>query len=97
MSSLLIIVGVLLIIAGAVVFLLPTTTATTAERSLDIGKVLEELNKLLDKFDKRYRPGIILMVVGLSLVGIGAWLEARDAHDATQTSAVVIVQTPSRV
>ena len=52
------------------------------EESVDVGKILEELNKLLGLLEARYRIGVVLMAVGLALVGVGAWLEARDANSA---------------
>lgn len=94
MSEVLIWVGLAFVVGGAIVFFVPVRSpATAAERAVDIGKVLEELNKLLDKFDKRYRPGLILMVVGLTLIGLGAWLETKDVADKTPAAAVNAVAT----
>lgn len=54
----------------------------TQAKGFDPGEILKQLNVLLDKIDKRFRIGVILMAVGLTLIGIGAYLEAKDAKDA---------------
>jgi hypothetical protein len=87
MSTAFFIVGLLITAAGAVMVFLarfqrPTTGGT--EEAFDVGKVLEEFNKLLDKIEQQYRIGVVMMGFGLALVGVGAWLEAKDAKDAAQ-------------
>jgi putative Mn2+ efflux pump MntP len=44
--------------------------AAGAERAVgvDIGKILEEVNKLLDKVDKRYRLGLALVLLGAAMM-----------------------------
>lgn len=83
MATAFFIVGLLITIAGVVMVFLahfdrPPPAAGT-EEALDLGdvaEVLEQFNKLLDKVEQRYRIGVILMGVGLTLVGVGAWLKA---------------------
>ena len=83
MATAFFIVGLLITVAGVVMVFLahferPTAAAGT-EEALDVGdvaKVLEQFNALLDKVEQRYRIGVILMGVGLTLVGVGAWLKA---------------------
>jgi hypothetical protein len=36
--------------------------------SVDVGKVLEEINTLLDKVAQRYRIGLILVLIGAALM-----------------------------
>ena len=92
MNEALIWVGLGLVILGAVVFLLPMPSSPPAPgtENVDIAKILEELNKLLDKFDKRYRPGIVLMSVGLTLIGLGIYMETKDAAEQVKEAAAVL-------
>jgi uncharacterized membrane protein len=104
MAGLLIIVGLIITVAGLVLVVVqgvrPVAVPTVQSESplADLGKVVEEFNKLLDKVDKKYRIGIIVMAVGLALVGIGAYLEAKDAKQAaeqvTSMAEVVSVLPP---
>jgi len=52
------------------------------EDSLTIGDVLERLNHVVEKVEKRYRWGIVMIALGLALVGAGAWLAALSAYSA---------------
>ncbi len=94
------IVGLVLIGIGVVAFLWPVRDRPApdevqerdAERGTDFGKVLEELNKLIDKFDMRYRPGLILMIIGLALVALGVFVETQDStdDDTSETSQLLV-------
>lgn len=92
MSTLLMIVGLVLVVIGVIVFLLPPPEGEAVAEGVgdDAAKILEQLNKMLATFDKRYRPGMFLMFVGLALVGAGIFLETRDTKDAAEA----IVVTP---
>lgn len=68
--------------------------APAASESLDIGAILEQLNKMLELVEKQYRVGIILIAVGLSLIGVGVWLEAKDAKDAAEAAAAALMLVP---
>jgi hypothetical protein len=63
----------------------------------ELAEVLKELNALLEKFDKRFRPGLILMLVGLALVGAGIYWETVDAKNAAKkaTAPAALVRPPS--
>ncbi|WP_205475036.1 hypothetical protein [Nocardioides sp. SYSU D00038] len=91
MSTVLIIAGLALVALGAVVFLLPTSKPDddAVGAAVDIGKVLEQLASLMEKLDKRYRPGFVLMLVGLALVAAGIYLETHDVKEKTDDAAVV--------
>jgi hypothetical protein len=65
-----------------------------AAESLDVGAILEQLNKTLELVEKQYRVGIILIAAGLSLIGVGVWLEARDAKDAAEEAAAAMMLLP---
>jgi sulfite exporter TauE/SafE len=67
-----------------------------AEGLLDeVAKVLEQFNKLLDKFEQRFRIGILLLAVGLALIGLAAFFEAKqakdDAKDAKKATSALVV------
>ena len=84
MSTWLVVIGLLLIIVGAIWFLFPVGAAVRPERSadIDVAAVFAQVNVLLEKFDKRYRPGLILMIVGLTVLAMGVYWETRDASAA---------------
>lgn len=95
MAVVLLIVGLCLVLVGVAVFLWPMREQPQAQGVVgDIGIVLEQVNKLLEKFDKRFRPGILVMFVGLVLVGVGAWLKASEAKNAAD-SAVLLLYSPA--
>ena len=75
-STILIAAGLVFLLAGLVIFVLPPKQGPGLE-SVDIAAVLEQLNGLLDRLDKRYRPGLVLMAVGLTLVGLGVYIELQ--------------------
>ena len=72
------ILGILLTIAGVVfVFLLRFEDPPDKDAdSLSVGDVLERLNMVLEKVQKRYRWGVVLIALGLALIGAGAWYAA---------------------
>lgn len=86
MPTVLMIFGLALILIGVVVFLLPQPTPEAVAQGVtdDTAKILEQINKMLSKFDKRYRPGMFLMFVGLALVGLGIFLETKQTKDAAE-------------
>jgi uncharacterized membrane protein len=92
MPTVLLVVGLVLIVAGAVVMFLPPPEPEAVAQGVgdEIAKVLEKVNELFDRFDKRFRPGILLMLVGLVLVGVGAWLESHDAANAAEGTMLLI-------
>jgi uncharacterized membrane protein len=92
-STVLIIVGIVFVLAGLVVFLLPAPAEAPAAQGVvgDLAKVLEQMNTMFDKFDKRFRPGMFLMIVGLVLIGLGAYVEAKDAKDAAESASMLLV------
>lgn len=93
MPTVLLIVGVIIIIVGVVVMLLPPPEPEPVAQGMgdELAAVLGKINELFDKFDKRFRPGILLMLVGLVLVGIGAWLESHEAKDAAEGAAILLL------
>ncbi|MEU0660693.1 hypothetical protein [Streptomyces lavendulocolor] len=91
MATVLIVAGLVVLFAGAAWMFLPVREPAEAHGVIgDVGKVLEELNKMLDKFDKRYRPGVILMVVGLVLVSLGVFIETRQTKDAVKAGPAIV-------
>ncbi|MDX6632614.1 MAG: hypothetical protein QOG26_619 [Solirubrobacterales bacterium] len=94
MSTVFFIAGLVITALGVLLVLLarfqPAPSPEGVTEGLDIGKVLEEFNKLIAHLEQRYRIGVVLMGCGLALVGVGCWLEAKDAKDAAQAAAALI-------
>jgi uncharacterized membrane protein len=104
MSTVLLIAGLVIIAVGLLLVVFapkPKKVERPPSREgvdVDIGKILEEINKLLAQLDARFRIGVVVMFVGLTLVGVGAWLEAKDAKDeakeAKQATALIKQDAP---
>lgn len=79
MSLILMLVGLVFLIVGGIVFCWPLRTSLQPQGvSLDTGKVLEEINKMLEKLDKRFRPGLIMMFFGLTLICLAVFLRSAE-------------------
>ena len=86
--SVLVYAGLAVIAIGIVVFLWPPRNEPVAQGVIgEIGEAIGKINDMLDRLDKRYRPGLVLMFVGLALVALGVFLEAQEAKDAAQAGA----------
>src|SRR5688500_18191915 len=94
MSTAFFVAGLVITVLGVVLVFLarfekaPATAEAGAE-SIDVAKILEQLDRILEQVEKRYRIGVILMAVGLALVGVGVFLEAKDAKDAAEAAGAV--------
>jgi hypothetical protein len=87
-------VGLVLVVAGLLLIVFapkPKTRVSGPEaRGLDPEKILEQVNKLLAQLDRRYRIGAFVMLVGVALIGVGAYLEAHDAKDEAEQAAALL-------
>lgn len=45
-------------------------------------EALKEFGALLDRFDKRFRPGLALMFVGLIMMAMGVYTETESVKNA---------------
>jgi uncharacterized membrane protein len=95
MITVLFIVGLVLILAGLLLIVfaprpkLPESSGAEA-RALDPAEILKQVGVILDKLDKQYRIGAFVMLVGVALVSIAAYLEAQDAKDAAEQAAALL-------
>ncbi len=83
-SVALFILGVLLALVG-IVFVFLGRFDDPPEKdadSLTVGDVFERLKLVLQKVEKRYRWGVVMIALGLTLIGAGAWLAALSAQSA---------------
>jgi hypothetical protein len=80
-SVVLFILGVLLALAGIVFVFLGRfeDSPDKDEDSLEVGDVLARLNMAIEKIEKRYRWGIVMIAFGLTLIGASSWLAAYGA------------------
>jgi uncharacterized membrane protein len=92
MPTFLVIVGVGITLLGVALILLARFERPTAghEEAINPAQILEQFNNLLKLIEARYRIGIVLIAVGLTLVGVGAWWEARDAKDQAEALAAFL-------
>jgi uncharacterized membrane protein len=101
MATVLIIVGLVIMVLGIVVFLIPPKKEEPVAEGVigDAAELLKQVALLLDKLDKRFRPGLILMLIGLALVGCGVFLESKDAKSAVEkpSAAAALVAERSAV
>lgn len=89
MAAILIIVGLVIMLVGLGFFLVPPKEQPTAQGFVgETAEVIKQVSALLDKLDKRYRPGLILMLIGLAVVGCGVYLESVDAKNAAKKVGV---------
>jgi hypothetical protein len=81
-SVVLFILGALVTLAGIVFVFLGRfeDPPEKDEDSLTVGDVLERLNLVIQKVEKRYRWGAIMIALGLALIGAGAWVAALSAQ-----------------
>lgn len=91
-STFLVIVGVGITLVGVLLILLARFERPAAghEEAINPAQILEQFNNLLKLIEARYRIGIVLIAVGLTLVGVGAWWEARDAKEQTEALAAFL-------
>lgn len=91
LPAILIIAGLAIMVIGLIVFLIPPKEQPTAQGLVgETAEVIKEVGTLLEKLDKRYRPGLILMLIGLAVVGCGVYLESVDAKNAAKQSGASI-------
>ena len=83
-SVALFILGLLLTLAGVVFVFLGRfgDPPDKGEDSLTVADVLERLNAVIEKVEKRYRWGVVMIALGLALIGAGAWAAAMGAQSA---------------
>jgi hypothetical protein len=82
-SVALFILGLLLTLAGIIfIFRGRFDEPPDKQEDLTIADVLERLNHVVEKVEKRYRWGIVMIALGLALIGAGAWLAALSAYSA---------------
>jgi len=80
MATALMVFGLVLIVGGALVLLVPRLRPQGEPEGVikDTSALVEEINNLLDKFDKPYRPGLIVMIAGFVLLGVGVFLQVSS-------------------
>lgn len=94
MPTAILIVGLVITVVGLALILLarferPSTSTggiTTESFIEDVEKVIKAFNDLLDKIEQRFRIGVVVMALGLTLVGVGAFLEAKEAKDDAESA-----------
>jgi uncharacterized membrane protein len=100
--TILVILGVVLIIIGAILIIKPPKPEPEPEPIAEglpdgVAKLIEQVVKLLERFEKRFVPGVFMMLVGLALLGFGAWFEAQDAKDAAESAGGLLLVSPALI
>ena len=100
MTTALFVAGLVIMLAGLGLILAakkPETAKKGAEaQGLNPEEILKQVNALLAQVDKRYRIGLTVMLLGLTLVSFGVFLEAKnakdDAKDAKKAAAALVLR-----
>ena len=83
-ANALLIFGLVLTGLGVLVLLImilrPPKPEPTAQ-DLDPGQIVEEIRKILESVEQRFRAPLIIVFVGLALAILGVYLKAKDAAD----------------
>jgi hypothetical protein len=61
----------------------PPTPEPVAQE-LDPGQIVEEIRKILEGVERRFRVPLILVFVGLTFAILGVYLKAREAADSPE-------------
>ena len=95
MSTALLIVGILVTLVGLALVVTASFQRPRAQEggmeAFDPKEIIDAFNKLLDKLEQRYRIGVTIMAFGLALIGIAAYLEAKDAKDVAEDAAAAVL------
>lgn len=83
----LLVVGFVIMVLGIAVMFLPAPKPNPEKMKAQ--GFTGELAVLVDKFDKRYRPGIVLLFVGLAVASMGVYLEVERAKQANKEPAAL--------
>lgn len=87
MADVLLVFGLVLIGIGVLLLLYQTFFPPAPEptaQDLDYAKVIEEIRKILEGVERRFRVPLIIVFTGLTLSVLGVYLKARDAADEPQ-------------
>src|SRR5690349_21172773 len=100
LATILVIIGVIVIIIGTILIIRPPKPPPPPEpfaegTPAELAKLIEQVGKFLDRFEKRFIPGVFLTLVGLALIGFGAWFEAQDAKDAAESASALLMVSPA--
>jgi hypothetical protein len=89
MANILFIAGLLFTVAGLALVIVgyrqpPEVPPKTGPEGFgeDVAKAVESVTNLLKEVEKRFRIGVLVMMVGLTLIGVGAFVKATDAKNA---------------
>ena len=97
-TTILLIAGLLVMLAGVVLLFLatlqkPAPNPQTESVVKEIKEAIEAVNSYLDKFEQRFRVGVLLVTLGAAMVGLAAYFEAKQAKDdAKQATGAVLVR-----
>jgi uncharacterized membrane protein len=88
------VVGLIMVIAGY--FQTPDKPPATGPEGFgeDVAKAVEAVTKLIEKVEKRFQLGLIVMAIGLTLVGVGAFVKATDAKADSKGNPEAAVTAP---
>lgn len=93
MSGFLVYVGVAIMVVGVVLAAIEyfRKPEPVAQEAVDPAKVLEEIRKLLDGVEQRFRLPLMIMFFGLALAILGVYLELSETKEAAEQVATVVI------
>jgi uncharacterized membrane protein len=100
-TTVLLIAGLVVIAAGIVLLFVATSqkpppNVKSESIVTELTDAIKALNDYLDKFEQKFRIGVLLVTIGAAMVGLAAYFEAKDAKDtATKAAPAALVRTTS--
>jgi hypothetical protein len=102
-TTVLLIAG-LLVMAAGIVLLFIATLAKPAQLQVagvkpesivkELTDAIKAINDYFDKFEQKFRIGVLLVTVGAAMVGLAAFFEAKQAKDDAKSASSAALILP---
>jgi hypothetical protein len=95
-TTVLLIAGLLVMAAGIVLLFIATLAKPAPVAGGDVKResivkeitdAIKAINEYFDKFEQKFRIGVLLVTVGAAMVGLAGFFEAKQAKDDAKSAA----------